>query len=189
MGFGELPNGWTYLHPKKSGREAWKGQEALHLPPPQILPYASLPFLNCIFYSKSVMVRIVLSWVLWVILASYWTWSGEMWGLPKCGEAWALHLQLVSEMGEYCRNESLTLGSALTLDSIRIEQNCWIPSWCWENWVVAGAGKSNKGGDQKCRVLDILQCMEQVCKRKNCPVCHMGFSRLTNANLFLIIWA
>ena len=34
--------------------------------------------LICILYSQTVIVSIVLSWVLWVVLANYWTW-GDHW--------------------------------------------------------------------------------------------------------------
>lgn len=104
----ELPGWWihwctrrvTYSH--STGR----GHAALRLESSQTSPYVFLfgHFWLRIFYNKTVIINVALSWVLWVILVNYLTWRGS-WEHPGFVAnwsdewvVWGLHLWMASKL-------------------------------------------------------------------------------------------
>ena len=108
----------------------WRGQESpalLSTPIPALRISSLWLFLSCILYNKAVSVSKSLSWVLWVVLANYWTW-GEVMGTPKF-TAGCLNVRVVPgtcqqhlNWGQFCGTEPLQL----QVVSVRIELNCGI---------------------------------------------------------------
>ena len=87
-------------------------------------------------------------WVLWAILANYWTWGGyeNPWFIKQVGQAdrqqpWTL-IGIWSGEGQSCGTEPLICGACANSRCLVLELNCRIPSWFIDSWRIGWCGKT-----------------------------------------------
>lgn len=75
-------------------------------------------------------------WVLWDVIADYWTWGGDRWNpqfvakLTRSTSDLGTHyLRRASKVGSVLGDRSLNLWLWLQADGVRPELNCRSPSW------------------------------------------------------------
>lgn len=139
---------WRLLGRVVHLERTWKVQAPSHKPCPVHLFHL---FLSCILYNKPAIVSKMFSWILWAVLANYWTWWE--WGLQepwpyqpvsqKYGRPETCNWHLKWGRGrQSCGTEPLACGSDSNSRYIVSELN-WIvcvrqqrTGWCvWEKIV------------------------------------------------------
>ena len=91
-------------------------------------------------------------WVLWDVIADYWTWGGDRWNpqfvakLTRSTSDLGTHyLRRASKVGSVLGDRSLNLWLWLQADGVRPELNCRSPSWSQRiGWC--GGKKSHMSG-------------------------------------------
>ena len=139
--FGEL-----WLVNRRRSSEGGALREGVEVPPP---PYLALCissiwlFLSCFLSNKPVNVSKECSWVLWAVLANYWTW-GRGRRISCFIASWSevqvdQDLWLASELGEQsCGTEPLICGVCGNSRSLVSELNWMVECWCLENHRTGG---------------------------------------------------